>query len=521
MSLKDFLMDSFSNIFKAEPTLSPVGSIPPSTPLPFDEDPSFDEDDMQPALRYGDASDTDAVEPVDPEVAAEPEPRYGEPSDTDTEEPVEPEVAAEPEPRYGSGVSQSDSSDSRFESGPYAGLTMPQALAKYESEMMKHSEQSWCVWRDPKLWLKGGMHDYCGACIYLVSIAKRPDAPHMSTIGRVPGMPQSDIKNHLTPFGTIVENAILSIPHYFPFTMVYDYCVMPDHVHILLFMQVNSKVHLNEIIEFVTKSSSKDFREIFPQKGNDSASMEYLPDPSYDAFCCEEEIEYDTLCEAISDYVTSATPPDLSDVMSLFEDGYNDKVIRHQSILKNCQSYIQRNPLRSRLKMEHPEYFCSLLRLSLNMPDGQQSFVMYGNPWLLHEPLKVAVRISSKYSAEMLSMHEMECEEVSRSGGVLVSPFIGGEEKELLRRGMESNASIIHFVNYPLRPGFRPSIRWQQLCAQRRLLVVAPDLPPGTDRPLSREVAMSMNAAASFLATADLSNFRISRYTPPAPPQHP
>ena len=43
----------------------------------------------------------------------------------------------------------------------------------------------------------------------------------------------------LSKIGSVVETAILQIPEYYPMITVDKYCVMPDHIHMILSIHTN------------------------------------------------------------------------------------------------------------------------------------------------------------------------------------------------------------------------------------------------------------------------------------------
>ena len=61
----------------------------------------------------------------------------------------------------------------------------------------------------------------------------------------------------LTPIGEIVQSAIVQIPRHYPSVEVYQYAIMPNHVHLLLIMISDHGPKLGRIIQqlkgYITK----------------------------------------------------------------------------------------------------------------------------------------------------------------------------------------------------------------------------------------------------------------------------
>ena len=50
----------------------------------------------------------------------------------------------------------------------------------------------------------------------------------------------TDFDNYLSEYGEIVKKAIENIPLYHPTAEVKKYCIMPDHIHLIVFLNCNN-----------------------------------------------------------------------------------------------------------------------------------------------------------------------------------------------------------------------------------------------------------------------------------------
>lgn len=127
-----------------------------------------------------------------------------------------------------------------------------------------------------------------------------------------------------------------------------------------------------------------------------------------------------------------------------------------------------------------------------------RDYIIYGNFFLLKNPVFSNVRFSSKFSAAELERRCREWEETIRCNGVLVSPFIHGKEKEYRDLAIENGASLIQFTRNPIGERFKPAGKYFDLCAEGRLLVIS-TYQGSQGATLSRAEAIAMNALAESI----------------------
>lgn len=295
--------------------------------------------------------------------------------------------------------------------------------------------------RHPDYLLRATWHDYRSRCIYLVTFNKKKWVESFSkVVGR-------DVE--LTEAGAIVERVIFNLPERFPQVSVIRHCVMPDHVHLVVFVREPMEHPLGYVIGKLKAACSRLY---------------------WDVFGVERE--------------------------GIFEEGFNDKIVRKQGQLERFIGYVEDNPLRLYVRRGRPEYFS---RCRCVMLDGEEHSV-YGNFMLLRSPVMSAVRVSSKFSPEELADRQREWEETIRCGGTLVSPFISNAEKEVRDRGVAAGASLIRIVNNGLPERYKPSGEEFNLCAEGRLLIIAPAAHRSRSETVRRDECLAMNALAEKIA---------------------
>lgn len=360
---------------------------------------------------------------------------------------------AEPAPAYGDVAETVESKEYKADDE----FQMPSAV--YEREEDYARQPSWCMWRNSHLCNRAKTHNYTREGAYVVSLVKAPDADPLSVIGRIKDGDVSRIAYRLTELGVRTQEAIMSVGQRFQNAMIVTYNIMPDHIHLLIYLKPYSYTHLDDVVAHIRTQSQQ------------------LSGRSTDLFLAE----------------------------------YNDRILRRPAQVQNAVKYIDDNMRRARIKAEHPEYYNHVLRMAIQTDEGVERFLIYGNPWLLHEPLKVPVRISSKYGAEYYSQLEMEWEDTVRAGGVLVSPFIGPEERVFMQTSLDANARIIHLVNYGLHPNYQPPTHRQPYFTQHNILIVAPDIHWSEKRTLTRDAAMHLNDLAALISETPIGKIKLRR----------
>lgn len=173
---------------------------------------------------------------------------------------------------------------------------------------------------------RASWHDYKARCIYFITLKKAPDAPSFGKITGDPALPSGTpgcAGIQLSTLGSIVKNAIYNISRLEPRIRLFQYAMMPDHVHFLISVEQT----LDESLGLVIARLKAAINNTAGHKG-------------------------------------------------IFQEGYNDQILRRERNLNDIFNYIRDNPRRLAMRMANPEYFrlCSEGRLlmvyPLDLPEG-------------------------------------------------------------------------------------------------------------------------------------------------------
>lgn len=300
-------------------------------------------------------------------------------------------------------------------------------------------------------------HDYTSRCHYLITMRSNPEIGTLSDI--VAKQTRFDFTARWIPSirGKIAMNAVRNINRNFPWVDVIRYAIMPDHVHIVLFVKEKTDIHLGMIIK-----------------------------------------HYKAECTRVLNYQSyTPTSPISSDMInSFFLNGYNDKIVYKENQLEAFKHYVDDNPRRYALRKEHPEYFSRCQNILI---DGEH-FTVYGNFNLLRHPLLTSVIVSRRDSPKDKERKERDWDEAMRGQGVFVSPFYGKSEKEIRDKAIDVGAKIIKVVPNGLSERFKPSGKDFDLCCEGRLLIIAPGLYQTRKIELNRDLCLYGNKIAEKIA---------------------
>ena len=297
-------------------------------------------------------------------------------------------------------------------------------------------------------------HDYHSPFIYHLILKKEKSCEAFGGItgnAKIPyGNPGCAAVDE-SSLGRVIAKIVLRLPHDYPILKLHQFCVMPDHLHLLLQVMFRSDKHLDFYIDYLKDRIAKRYST---QSG--------------------QSINAD----------------------DIFEKGYCDKPLYDDRSLDGWYRYIRENPHRLAMRKQYPRFFQRMQNLRIGNHDCQA----YGNLFLLRNPDKIAVKISRKYSeGEKQKRKKLWLESASR-GTVIVSPFISPAEKAI-RGEVESlggDTILITHEAFPER--FKPAKHDFDLCSEGHLLIISMGKP--APAPLTRADCISMNSLASYIAEA-------------------
>ena len=285
--------------------------------------------------------------------------------------------------------------------------------------------------------------------------------PRFSALKGIPGNREWPPTVAKTDLGNIIAKSLSELKLSFPFIKILRSVIMPEHVHFVIFITSGSEFHLGEIISHFKATCTRRYAE----------------------------------------YKGGLTPRAKGDGerLSVFEEGYHDRILLKSNQLEKMMRYVSDNPRRRLLRMLNPTFH---QRHWIILGDGRK-FEAYGNINLLFDPDIEAVKISRKFSAAELRSRKICWLRTVENGGVLASPFISKDEKRVLHWAINNGGRIIYIIDNGFEERFAPKGVLHRLCSEGRLLMVAStDFTHGKGA-LTRAECENMNNLAAAIATGE------------------
>lgn len=280
-------------------------------------------------------------------------------------------------------------------------------------------------------------HDYRDRSFYHITMTKAAGIP---AFGHLSG-PNID----RSPLGQIIAANIWRISDLNPSLKLLQYVIMPDHVHFLVQVTDRMEKPLGCYIGMLKVKIGQQYRSQIAQ----------------------------------------------ADTSPIFAPDFYDRIIWQDKPLDVVYKYIRDNPRRLAVRKANPDFFRRISNLTLA---GKQ-WQCYGNIHLLDNPFKAQVVIHRADSSEVRKQNRQRWLHLAANGGVLVSPFISKDEKQIREEAESAGAKIILLTNEVFHDRYKPSAHDFTLCEQGRLLILAPASP----LPTSRQTFLYLNQTARHL----------------------
>ena len=304
----------------------------------------------------------------------------------------------------------------------------------------------------PRYHQRAFAHNYHAPFIYHVIIKKQQITERFGSVRGnaliAPGQPGCAYIEE-SQLGKIIARSIIGIQRQFAILQIYQFSVMPDHVHILLRVKDWSEKHLDFYIEALRVNIATAYSKA---TGRQTASLD------------------------------------------IFQPGYCDKPLLLNRSLDTLFRYVRENPHRLAVRMQFPQFFQRRRCVKV----GEEEFEAYGNLFLLRNPDKEAVRISRSFSEEENARKKADWLYAAARGTILVSPFISPAEKAIRSEAEALGAKIILITHEAFTDRFKPSDHDFNLCSEGRLLILT--LGREESGALSRATCLQMNDLARVVA---------------------
>ena len=306
-------------------------------------------------------------------------------------------------------------------------------------------------------------HDYHEKCIYLITVTVKDRKPLL-------GVVKGDVNKawiSLSQEGKAVWSGIESLPKRYPQVRVLQHQIMPDHVHLVLYVteRLPEGLPLGNIIASWKAASSKACAAPNSQAIRDlkAATHNDLTHPLYTAAgSFPDNAVLGLSSEAAFRSPTTSTP-------SLFERGYNDSILTGRGQLHHIMAYMRDNPRRLLIKQQCRQYFV----IHRSIAVAGMSFDAIGNLDLLRYPL-LAVHCRRRWTDQETAAYTDYCRTASAGGSVLIGAFISKAEQAIAHQAHKEQRPLIHLMENGFPELYKPVGYAFYSCSGGRLLQLAP-----------------------------------------------
>lgn len=327
-------------------------------------------------------------------------------------------------------------------------------------------------------------HDYLGRGIYMVTIAIEGRRPLLGTLAGNPTVEEGADSPHviLSPLGEKIKECWFNIPQFYPQIEVIKLCIMPDHIHGILFVHESIERHLGHVINGFKIGTRKAARAL----GLITTALPQLTQP-------QTGTSSSVMCTAAPPQSSSPSHPVHG---QLWEPNYNDRILHGKGQYARMLTYLDDNPRRLLIKRHHPNFFTNLGTIQVA---GLPMQAM-GNRFLLDNPVKLQIQCSRRLTQEEIEERKDSVLQIAqKEGAILVSPCISQGEQQIATAAMQADIPLIVLLLKGFPPYFKPQPRYIQACSEGRLLMISPFPYQNEKIDNMRQRCLQLNAIAKSI----------------------
>ena len=336
--------------------------------------------------------------------------------------------------------------------------------------------------------------DYTQPRIYMLTLATEGRQPLFGTLTGDPTLPATAPEGpHLQPteLGAAVLQEIDGIPRFYPQITIIARQLMPDHLHILLYVRQALPVHIGQVVAGFKAGCNRRWRELgcpqMPQRPQQPQRQNrWTPNNAAPGSVALEP-------GAVSGSVAGGSAARKNSGL-LWEQGYHDRVLSNQGQLQRLVDYILDNPRRSLIKRHHPDWF-----RPKQITAAGTTLHALGNLQLLQAASRRAVRVSNHITDEQRISQQQDLLTAARQGTVLISPFISAGERQVEEAAMQERLPLVKLLDNGFAPYYKPQGQDFDACAEGRLLLLTPYDYTTQKVILTRSMCNNLNVLAARL----------------------
>ena len=358
------------------------------------------------------------------------------------------------------------------------------------------AEQEKWKWQEPGTTWKG-------IGLYHITLTI-PDRRPLLGVLEIPDGNPDRAKVRRTVLGNALVDCLIGIPQHHPEVQVLHFCLMPDHLHAVLYVRRTMPVGIRGVVRGFWQGVKKLGRawsaasSIVPndirrncqegkQEGSGDIAQQGLQEET-----SRMEVFSAGLQNQIGDETYYRLPPVFTEMPFIRSMGHNTQ-------LPNTIRYLDMNPQRLATKRLKPGYF----RVQREIMIGGRNYDGVGNTMLLTAERYAVVHVRSMMvkaaengDAEQLRNYKNSCVLAARKGTVMVSPFISEHEKQVMQVLLREQLPFVYLADNGFRDYYKPADALFDACAAGRVLILSPWPYDAGKRKISRADCVALNNTA-------------------------
>ena len=289
--------------------------------------------------------------------------------------------------------------------------------------------------------------------------------------------------------GRAISHDLDEIQQRRPYVRLLAKQLMPDHIHVLLYVTDDCSVSIKEIARGMRQgwrqmattisidpqmTSAEEYKQM--PKGVTQMPTGVAQMPSAEEYK-QMPKEGTQMPKGVTQMPKGVTQmPDTGTHQPLFETPFF-RTLAHKGQLDTMIQYIHDNPRRAMLKQQNPDLFT--LRRDTRV--GELCFTSLGNLFLLDYPEKQPIICSRTLSEQQITAQQTDALYQAKNGCITVTAAISPGERQIARAVREAGAPLIILLKDgfpkagdPHEKYYKPGGVYFEACAAGRLLLLEP-----------------------------------------------
>ena len=372
------------------------------------------------------------------------------------------------------------------------------------------AEQEKWKWQEPGTTWKG-------IGLYHITLTIPDRRPLLGTL-EIPASNPDLAKVRRTVLGNALVDCLIGIPHHHPEVQVLHFCLMPDHLHAVLYVRrtmhtgikgvvrgfwqgvkklgrawsAASLIVPNDIRRNCQEDNGNNQERSGDRQGGNRNRQGGITQEGLREETSRMEAFSDGQREQMGDDAYYRLPPIFTEMPFIRSMGHNTQ-------LPNTIRYLDMNPQRLATKRLKPGYF----RVQRGIVIGDRSYDGVGNTMLLTAEMFATVHVRSMMvkaadngDADPLRNYKNSCVVAARKGAVMVSPFISEHEKQVMQVLLREQLPFVCLSDNGFRDYYKPVDALFDACAAGRVLILSPWAYDAGKRKISRADCVALNNMA-------------------------